>query len=163
MTGNSQGKAAQAERFVATLTPREREVVDQIAEGCTNSEIAERLSMSIRTVENCISVIYEKISEPADAGVRRVQVVLLVLLAASLEKKGVSSAHLPSTSGSCLWAAERPLQSGIFDPADGSKECHKANSKAHVYIAAQRWAIPRVPRKRASKGSALDPGSDHAS
>ncbi|MBC7235821.1 MAG: response regulator transcription factor [Chloroflexi bacterium] len=33
------------------LTPREREVLQLIAEGCTNQEIANRLHISIRTVE----------------------------------------------------------------------------------------------------------------
>ena len=82
MTGITVSRAVQAESSVAALTPREREVVDQMAEGCTNAEIAERLHVSARTIENCVSVIYQKLPPPP-AGVRRVQVVLLVLLAAS--------------------------------------------------------------------------------
>ena len=88
MIGTTAGRVAQAESFVASLTPREREVADLMAEGRTNSEIAERLFLSTTSVEKCISVIYEKIPEPAEAGVRRVQVVLLALLAASQENKG---------------------------------------------------------------------------
>ncbi len=43
------------------LTPREREVVALIARGLTNSEIAEQLVLSVRTVERHIENIYDKI------------------------------------------------------------------------------------------------------
>ena len=73
-------KAAQAERFMVALSPQEREVVDQLAEGWTNARIAERLSLSPKTVENRVSAVYDKLplAEQID---RRVQVVLFVLLA----------------------------------------------------------------------------------
>jgi non-specific serine/threonine protein kinase len=43
------------------LTPREREVLQLIAAGRTNHEIAETLVLSIRTVERHIETIYSKI------------------------------------------------------------------------------------------------------
>ena len=80
MAGTMVGSAAQAERFLAALGPHEREVVDQLAEGWTNSKIAERLFLSPKTVENRVSAAYAALP-PVDGADRRVQVVLLVLLA----------------------------------------------------------------------------------
>ncbi|MCH8848718.1 MAG: response regulator transcription factor [Chloroflexi bacterium] len=80
MIGTTASKAAQAENFMAVLSPQEREVVDQMAEGWTNAKIAERLFLSPKTVENRVSAMYEKLPR-ADGVDRRVQVVLFVLLA----------------------------------------------------------------------------------
>lgn len=44
-----------------TLTPREREVLHLAAEGATNNEIAERLSLSVRTVEKHRSNLMHKL------------------------------------------------------------------------------------------------------
>jgi LuxR family maltose regulon positive regulatory protein len=44
------------------LTPREAEVLWQIAAGKTNQEIADELVLSVRTVERHISTIYEKLN-----------------------------------------------------------------------------------------------------
>ena len=44
------GDSAESDPY-ETLTPREREVLRQMGEGYTNSPIAERLSISQRTVE----------------------------------------------------------------------------------------------------------------
>ena len=85
MVGTMVSSATQAESFLAALTPGEREVVDQMAEGYSNSKIAERLSLSCRSVENRVSVVYEKLPE-ADWMDRRVHVVLLLLLATSQER-----------------------------------------------------------------------------
>jgi two-component system, NarL family, nitrate/nitrite response regulator NarL len=45
------GPALPARGGVANLTPREREVLDLIAEGLSSREIGERLDMGVRTVE----------------------------------------------------------------------------------------------------------------
>lgn len=49
--------------IIGTLTPREREVLMLIAEGCTNQEIADRLGVDENTVRNGhAKSIYAKLS-----------------------------------------------------------------------------------------------------
>ncbi len=43
------------------LTPREREILTLIAKGFTNSEIAERLTLSINTVKTHRLHVYQKL------------------------------------------------------------------------------------------------------
>ena len=43
------------------LTPREREVLDLLATGCSNSVIAENLGLSLKTVNNLTSSIFTKL------------------------------------------------------------------------------------------------------
>ena len=43
------------------LTPREREIATLAAGGASNREIAERLVVSVRTVENTLQRIYGKL------------------------------------------------------------------------------------------------------
>ena len=80
MIGTKVCTATQAERFLATLSPQERVVVDAMAQGWTNARIAQQLFLSPRTVENRVSAVYEKLPQADDVD-RRVQVVLFVLLA----------------------------------------------------------------------------------
>jgi DNA-binding NarL/FixJ family response regulator len=42
------------------LAARERQIVDLLVEGCTNKEIASRLSVSDQTVKNRLTVLYRK-------------------------------------------------------------------------------------------------------
>jgi DNA-binding CsgD family transcriptional regulator len=46
---------------VTELSPREREVLDGLAEGQAYKQIAEKLGVSIHTVRNYIRRIYEKL------------------------------------------------------------------------------------------------------
>lgn len=63
-----------AEGYVEPLTPRQQEVLELIAAGLSNREIAERLYLSEGTVKNTVSEIYARL------GVRdRVQAVLKML------------------------------------------------------------------------------------
>jgi DNA-binding CsgD family transcriptional regulator len=51
---------------LAKLTPRENEVLDLMAQGLANTAIADRLHLSIKTVEPAISSIFRKLGLPDD-------------------------------------------------------------------------------------------------
>lgn len=62
---------------LATLTPREREVLSLMAEGCSNSAISSRLVVSAGAVEKHVGNIFSKFNlEPAEGDHRRVLAVL---------------------------------------------------------------------------------------
>lgn len=65
---------------LAVLTPREREVLELMAEGRTNAAIARRLVVSDGAVEKHVSNIFQKLGlSPSDGGHRRVLAVLTYL------------------------------------------------------------------------------------
>lgn len=65
---------------VATLTPREREVLEKMAEGHTNAGIAAQLYVSLSAVEKNVNSIFDKLGLVADAAYsRRVLAVLRYL------------------------------------------------------------------------------------
>lgn len=55
------GPRAETRSNVAGLTPRQVEVVDLVAEGLTNAQIAERLVLSVRTVDHHVSAVLQKL------------------------------------------------------------------------------------------------------
>ncbi len=57
----AQSTAAQPAEPFPELTPREREILVLIARGLTNTAIAERLSLSPKTVRNQVSIIFSKL------------------------------------------------------------------------------------------------------
>jgi pimeloyl-ACP methyl ester carboxylesterase/DNA-binding CsgD family transcriptional regulator len=59
---------AVADAAVTTLSPRELEVLELVAEGLTNEAIAERLCLSVRTVERHLSNLYVKLRVSGKAG-----------------------------------------------------------------------------------------------
>jgi DNA-binding NarL/FixJ family response regulator len=62
------------------LTPREREILGQMAEGRSNAAIAERLTLELKTVEGHVRAIFSKLGlEPATVDHRRVLAVLAYL------------------------------------------------------------------------------------
>lgn len=70
----------QAERALRMLTQREREVLELMAEGCSNTALCERLFLSPKTVEKHISSIFTKLGlDPGDDVHRRVSAVLRLL------------------------------------------------------------------------------------
>ncbi len=58
------GDQSPSERAFPDLTPREREVLDLVASGCRNHEIARRIGMSEKTVRNHVSQILLKLQVP---------------------------------------------------------------------------------------------------
>jgi len=62
------------------LTPREREVLELMAEGCSNQGIADELVITLRAVEKYVSSIFGKLGLPSSGSEsRRVLAVLLYL------------------------------------------------------------------------------------
>jgi DNA-binding NarL/FixJ family response regulator len=73
-------RSSRRQRALARLTPREREVLDLMAEGRSNRTIAERFVVSERAVEKHVSSIFDKLGLLArDADNRRVRAVLTYL------------------------------------------------------------------------------------
>ncbi|MFC5835800.1 response regulator [Nonomuraea insulae] len=66
-------RARKAERRLEVLTPREREVLDQVAEGLSNAEAGRRVHMSEATVKTYVSRILSKLG-----CANRVQAALLL-------------------------------------------------------------------------------------
>jgi DNA-binding NarL/FixJ family response regulator len=65
---------------LSRLTEREQEVLGQMAEGRSNTAIADRLGISERTVESTCAQVFRKLDLEPDADVnRRVLAVLMVL------------------------------------------------------------------------------------
>lgn len=53
---------SEAERLVARLTPREQEILQLMADGLRNEAIAERLFLSVRTVQKHVQNILQKLA-----------------------------------------------------------------------------------------------------
>ncbi|KIQ66860.1 LuxR family transcriptional regulator [Kitasatospora griseola] len=65
---------------LARLTPRERTVLEALAEGHTNAAIAQRLHLSLSAVEKHLNALFDKLDLPRTAGYsRRVLAVLRYL------------------------------------------------------------------------------------
>lgn len=62
---------AETQALLAALTPREREVLDRIAEGFTTRQIAEGLGLSPRTVESHRAAIGAKLGTTSQADMTR--------------------------------------------------------------------------------------------
>ena len=65
-------KSKPSSAVFAELTDREREILDYIARGDTNTEIAEQLTISLKTVRNHVSNIFNKlqVTNRAQAAIR---------------------------------------------------------------------------------------------
>jgi DNA-binding NarL/FixJ family response regulator len=68
--------------LLTELTPRERDVLELMAEGRSNQGIAEKLVITVRSVEKYVSSIFDKLGLPSGGSdSRRVLAVLLYLRA----------------------------------------------------------------------------------
>jgi len=67
----ARGRQWTGDTLFDTLTPREREVLQLIGEGYTNSEIAKRLSISVKTVETHRAQLRRKLNIHDRAGLIR--------------------------------------------------------------------------------------------
>jgi DNA-binding NarL/FixJ family response regulator len=74
------GRTAGTEDPLATLTERERAVLALMAEGLSNTGIATRLHLSVRTVETYINAVFTKLALHTDTDEhRRVKAVIAYL------------------------------------------------------------------------------------
>jgi pimeloyl-ACP methyl ester carboxylesterase/DNA-binding CsgD family transcriptional regulator len=81
-TGRSAQGAKDEDKIFAALSPREREILSLIAEGCTNVEVGRRIFISEKTVRNHVTRIFDKL------GVRsRAQAIVLA------KDKGLLTRH----------------------------------------------------------------------
>jgi DNA-binding CsgD family transcriptional regulator len=64
---------------LASLSSRENEVLDLMAQGLSNKAIAERLHLSIKTVEPLVSSIFTKLQLPADSTTNRRVLAVMTL------------------------------------------------------------------------------------
>jgi DNA-binding NarL/FixJ family response regulator len=62
------------------LTPREREVLELVAEGLSNQAIADRLDIALRSTEKHVSAIFTKLGLPDTGGEHRRVLAVLELL-----------------------------------------------------------------------------------
>jgi len=73
-------RSSRRRSVLARLTPREREVLELMAEGRSNRAVAERFVVSERAVEKHVSSIFDKLDlHPSGADNRRVRAVLTYL------------------------------------------------------------------------------------
>ena len=74
------GPSSQVRSPLDVLTPREREILVEMARGASNAAIAETLGLTKRAVEKHINSVFAKLDLPLSADVsRRVRAVLLFL------------------------------------------------------------------------------------
>jgi DNA-binding NarL/FixJ family response regulator len=75
-----QARSHEEQSPLAALTPREREILAEIAEGKSNAAIAASLAVTQRAVEKHINSIFAKLDLPSSQDVsRRVMAALLFL------------------------------------------------------------------------------------
>ena len=74
------GRSRQVRSPLAVLTPREHEILVEMARGASNAAVAETLGLTKRAVEKHINSVFAKLDLPLSGDVsRRVRAVLLFL------------------------------------------------------------------------------------
>ena len=77
---SAEGDRAELERRIATLSPREREVMTLVAQGLPNKSVATRLALSTRTVEVHRAKVMEKMSARSLAELVRMNIAAGLLI-----------------------------------------------------------------------------------
>jgi DNA-binding NarL/FixJ family response regulator len=72
--GTTSPRRREATRLVKTLSPRQREVLVQMAHGLLNKQIAHELGLSEKTVKMHRSLLIEKLNVPTSADAVRIAV-----------------------------------------------------------------------------------------
>ncbi len=72
-------EAAEALAKMAALSPREREVIDSIAQGLSIKEIARRLSVSPKSVETYRARLIEKLDAKSPTALMRIAVLVSLM------------------------------------------------------------------------------------
>ncbi|HYZ80926.1 MAG TPA: response regulator transcription factor [Solirubrobacteraceae bacterium] len=81
-------RARAANSLVARLTPREQELLAEIAAGKSNGAIAESLVLTKRAVEKHVNAIFSKLDLPESGGVsRRVRAALIFLAEEGMQEE----------------------------------------------------------------------------
>lgn len=75
-TGRPAEGAGEGDAQLASLSPRERDILERMAKGCTNIEIGRQLFISEKTVRNHVTRIFEKLAVHS-----RAQAIVLALKA----------------------------------------------------------------------------------
>ncbi len=85
-----EARARPARSPLAELTPRERELLGEIAAGKSNGAIAESLVLTKRAVEEHVNSIFSKLGLPEDQDIsRRVKATLMYLADQDGESRAV--------------------------------------------------------------------------
>jgi DNA-binding NarL/FixJ family response regulator len=74
LTAKAMSTTSGVEPAIQQLTQRELEVLRLVAEGLTAPQVAERLFLSVRTVENHLRSIYSKLNVSTRAAATRIAV-----------------------------------------------------------------------------------------
>ena len=80
LSSASSSAGAAAEDPLDELTPREREVLELMAEGRSNQAIAERMFVTLRAVEKHVTSIFTKLGLPASTDDHRRVLAVLAFL-----------------------------------------------------------------------------------
>ena len=99
------------------LTPREREVLELMAEGRSNQAIAERMFVTLRAVEKHVTSIFTKLDLPASSDDHRRVLAVLTFLRTEDSAGGATSVppRGPGCRASCGIRGELSLSSGFRD------------------------------------------------
>ncbi|MFG0259099.1 MAG: LuxR C-terminal-related transcriptional regulator [Phycisphaerales bacterium JB041] len=133
------------------LTPREREVVELVAQGLSNREVAQRLCRSPRTIENHLRSVYQKLDVRNRVAMIRAATEMELLEAPPAETPGLPAAEL-ELKGHALDLI-RALDSRVARA--GQHEYFSALARALTSVLGVRWAGMTEPMPRSDLLTAI--------